>query len=95
MTAIGLLTLHIQLPGCLSLKEKRNRLKPLLARLQREFNISVAEIDRLDAWQESVISLALVSNDLQHTQQALQGILRWIETHWHDIQILENHLEIR
>lgn len=95
MTAIGLLTLHIQLPGCLSLKEKRSRLKPLLARLQREFNISVAEIDRLDAWQESVISLALVSNDLQHTQQALQGILRWIETHWHDIQILENHLEIR
>jgi uncharacterized protein YlxP (DUF503 family) len=32
---------------------KRSRLKPLLARLHREFNISVAEVDRNDAWKEA------------------------------------------
>jgi uncharacterized protein YlxP (DUF503 family) len=40
--SIGILTLEIQLPGCKSLKEKRSRLKPLIARLHREFNVSVA-----------------------------------------------------
>jgi uncharacterized protein YlxP (DUF503 family) len=91
---IGLLTLHIQLPGCTSLKEKRHRLKPLLARLHREFNISAAEIDRLDAWQEAVICLALVSNDHGFTQRTLQNILRWIETHWPDVLVVENKTEI-
>ncbi|OQY29775.1 MAG: hypothetical protein B6243_10930, partial [Anaerolineaceae bacterium 4572_5.2] len=38
--SLGLLTLHIQISGCSSLKEKRGRLKPLLARLHREFNVS-------------------------------------------------------
>ncbi|MCH7481016.1 MAG: DUF503 family protein, partial [Chloroflexi bacterium] len=37
---VGILKLHIHLAGCSSLKEKRGRLKPLLTRLRREFNIS-------------------------------------------------------
>jgi uncharacterized protein len=36
---IGQLTIYLHLPGCASLKEKRGRLKPLLARLHREFNL--------------------------------------------------------
>jgi uncharacterized protein YlxP (DUF503 family) len=44
--SLGLLTIHLHLPGCASLKEKRGRLKPLLTRLHREFNISAAEIDQ-------------------------------------------------
>jgi len=41
---IGTLTFHLHLPGCASLKEKRSRLKPLLARLHRQFNVSTAEM---------------------------------------------------
>jgi uncharacterized protein YlxP (DUF503 family) len=91
---IGLLTLHIQLPGCTSLKEKRHRLKPLLARLHREFNVSAAEIDLLDAWQDVVICLALVSNDNGFTQRALQSVLNWIETYWPDVLVVENRTEL-
>ncbi|MBS3752567.1 MAG: DUF503 family protein, partial [Anaerolineales bacterium] len=29
---IGLLTLHLRIPGCASLKEKRSQIKPLVAR---------------------------------------------------------------
>ena len=47
--SLGLLTIHIHIPGCASLKEKRRRLKPLITRLHREFNISVAEIDLQDS----------------------------------------------
>ncbi len=91
---LGLLTLHLLIPGCTSLKEKRRRLKPLLARLHREFNISVAEMDHLDAWQEAVIACALVSNDHGFTQRALQTIPHWVESNWPDVEVLQNQIEI-
>ena len=42
---VAILTIHLHLPGCASLKEKRELIKPLMVRLRREFNISVAEMD--------------------------------------------------
>lgn len=92
--SIGILTLDLHLPGCTSLKEKRSRLSPLIARLRREFNISVAEVDRLDAWQEAVIVCALVSNSPAHTQRSLQVIIDWIEKNWPDIHLTNDQLEI-
>jgi hypothetical protein len=92
--SLGLLTLQIHMPGCSSLKEKRSRLKPLLARLHREFNISAAEIDRQDAWQEAVLGCALVSNDPGHTQRALQEVTRWVERNWPDVSLIEDKIEL-
>jgi hypothetical protein len=56
---IATLTIHLHLPGCASLKEKRGRIKPLIARLHREFNVSVAEMGLQDKWQEAVIVCAM------------------------------------
>lgn len=91
---IGLLSLQIHLAGCTSLKEKRRRLKPLLHRLHREFNISVAEIDRLDSWQEALVACVLVSNDNGHTQRSLQQVRHWLETSWPDVSVVSESLEI-
>jgi len=92
--SIGLLTLHIFLPGCTSLKEKRSRIKPILARLQRQFNISIAEVDRQDAWQEAVLACVMVSNDAAFTQRALQEVLRFYESNWPDENLLSHRLEL-
>lgn len=92
--SIGVLTLQIDIPGCRSLKDKRSRLKPLLARLHREFNISAAEIDHHDAWQSSVIACALVSNSAKHTQRALQRVTVWVESYWPDVIVIDDHIEI-
>ena len=91
---IGILTLYLQIPGCTSLKEKRSRLKPLLARLHREFNISVAEMDKHDAWQESTVVCTLASNDKGFTQRSLQSVSRWVETNWPDLILLDNQIEL-
>lgn len=91
---VGLLILHIHLPGCSSLKEKRRRLKPLLVRLHREFNISVAEINYQDVWQDAVIACALVSNDQGHLQRSLQQISRWVENHWPDVTLVDEELNL-
>ena len=91
---VGLLILHLHLPGCSSLKEKRGRLKPLLHRLHREFNISVAEIDQMDIWQNATIACALVSNGQAHTQKVLQKIINWVESSWPDVNVISDQLEI-
>ncbi len=92
--AVGLLHLTLELPGCISLKEKRSRLRPLLARLHREFNISAAELERLDAWRESVLGCAVISNDPAHNQRLLQQVVEWVEDNWPDVQVLEHQIEI-
>jgi hypothetical protein len=91
---VGLLILYLHLPGCSSLKEKRGRLKPLLHRLHREFNISVAEIDQMDIWQNATIACALVSNGQAHTQKVLQKIINWVEGSWPDVRVISDQLEI-
>ena len=92
--ALGVLTLQIDISGCKSLKDKRSRLKPLMARLRQEFNISIAEIDHQDAWQSAVIACALVSNSPKHTQRSLQSVVDWIESYWHDVTIVDDSIEI-
>ena len=91
---IGLLTLHLHIPGCKSLKEKRSRLKPLLTRLHKEFNISVAEMDLHDVWQSTVIGCAVVSNDGAQAQRTLQSVSAWVESNWHDMTIVDESIEI-
>ncbi len=91
---IGLLTIHLNLPGCRSLKEKRSQLKPLLARLQREFNISVAEMGLQDKWFESIIACAMIGNDAAHLQRSLMTTLNWIKTNWRDGQVYNDGIEI-
>lgn len=91
---IATLTLHLRLPGCRSLKEKRGRLQPLLHRLHREFNVSTAEMDLQDKWQESVIACGMVGNDRVHLEQSLQAVRRWVEAHWPDGEVLDDALEI-
>jgi uncharacterized protein YlxP (DUF503 family) len=94
LMSLGLLTLEIHLPGCGSLKEKRRRLKPLLARLQREFNISVAEVDHQDIWQNTVIACALVSNNNRYTQRSLQKVIIWVEHNWPDVELVNEYIEL-
>jgi uncharacterized protein YlxP (DUF503 family) len=92
--AIGFLNLYLHIPGCASLKEKRRRLKPLIARLQREFNISVAEIDHQDIWQNALIGCVMISNDAVFTRKNLSNIVKWIDHNWPDIDLVDEEIEI-
>ncbi len=90
---VGLLVLTLRLPGCSSLKEKRGRLKPLLARLHKEFNVSAAEIDALDSWQQTVIAVVVVSNEHNHNQRLLQKITTWVDQEWRDMELVDDQIE--
>jgi uncharacterized protein YlxP (DUF503 family) len=91
---VGILTIHLHLPGCASLKEKRGRLKPLLNGLHKKFNVSVAEMDRQDMWQEAVIACALVNSDAKQVQRSLQTVVRWVEGNWTDGDVIDERIEL-
>ena len=91
---IGVLSIHLHIPACASLKEKRGHIKPLIARLHREFNVSVAEMDLQDKCQEAVIVCAMAGNERGHLESALQSVAKWVEGHWTDGDVISQKVEI-
>ena len=91
---VGILTIHLHLPGCRSLKEKRSVVKPLVSRLHREFNVSAAEMDKQDTWQQTVIGCGMVGNDSVHLERSLQAVARWVEGNWPDGDVIAMKIEI-
>jgi uncharacterized protein len=90
---IATITIHLHLPGCASLKEKRGRIKPMVARLRREFNLSVAEMDLNDQWQQAVIGCVMICNQHASLQSDLQTVMRWVEAHWTDGDVIEQRVD--
>ena len=87
--------LELEIPGSLSLKEKRGRIRPLLAKLKNQFGLAVAEIDSLDARDEATVACVVVSNDPAHNERVLQSALHWIEVNRPDLEIRDSHIEPR
>jgi uncharacterized protein YlxP (DUF503 family) len=91
---LATLTLRLRLPLCSSLKEKRGRIKPLMSRLRREFNLSVAEMDLQDKWTESVIACAMINSDAVTLRQSLQTVAKWVEANWTDGDVWDAKIEM-
>jgi uncharacterized protein YlxP (DUF503 family) len=91
---IATLTFHLHLPACFSLKDKRGRIKPLMARLRREFNVSVAEMALQDKWSEAVIACAAINSDKIVLEQTLQSVAKWVEANWTDGDVWDARIEI-
>ena len=91
---IGSLILVLRLPLCHSLKEKRSVLKSMIARIQNEFNVAIAEVDEQDRWQIAVLGVATVSADGKHAQQQLQTVIDWIYTNRPDVEINQTEIEL-
>ena len=91
---LATLTLHLRIPLCNSLKDKRGRIKPFMSRLHREFNVSVAEMDLHDTWDEAVIVCAMVGNDFAFLQSALQIVAKWAEANWTDGDVWDTKIEV-
>jgi uncharacterized protein len=92
--SIGILTMQLHLPGCASLKEKRGRIKPVLARLRREFNVATAELDLQDTWQSAVLGCVTLSSDAGQNQRLLQQVIDFTERSWPDLTVVDQRIEL-
>ena len=76
---VGVLTVDLEITDALTLKDKRQVLRSLLARIRNTFNVSAAEIGRLDAHTLSTLGMAAVANDKGYVQGMLQKVVNLIE----------------
>ncbi|MCR4406460.1 MAG: DUF503 domain-containing protein [Anaerolineae bacterium] len=91
---IGLCTIELHLPGNGSLKDKRRVLKSIIARVHREFNVSIAEVDHQDVWQSAVLGVVCVSNGNNYVHGLLTKVVEWIEHNRPDVQVVDFKIEI-
>lgn len=91
---IGLCTLELNIPAAGSLKEKRQVVKSVIARLRNEFNISVAEVDRLDAPQTAVIAAVTVSGDRDYVDALLTRVALWVDHNRLDCYLVDYQIEL-
>jgi hypothetical protein len=91
---VGICRVELYLPGTTSLKDKRSRLKPLLSRVRRQFNMAAAEVDYNDVWQSSIIGLATVSNEHGLAHAAVEQAVHWIERNCPDVQVVDWMIEV-
>jgi uncharacterized protein len=76
---IGALTLTVHVPESQSLKDKRQVISSLLARVRRQFNVAAAEVGDQDTWQLATLGVVCVSSDRRHADEMCQKVLRWVE----------------
>lgn len=91
---VGSCTIHLYLPVSHSLKDKRQVIKSLLARVRNEFNVSIAEVDTQDVWQQAVIGVACVTSSQKHAHSQLEAVVRFIEQRRPDIPVITYEIEM-
>ncbi len=94
MPAVGLLIIQLYVPGITSLKEKRGVVKPLIARIRKDFNVSVAEIEDNDQLGHAVLGVAAVSASTNYVHGLLTRVAESVSEWRLDAELIDYQIEI-
>ncbi len=76
---IGVLSLEIRLHAVYSLKEKRKLSNSIRHKIRNKFNVSVAEIDRMDDKTVLNLAISMVCNEQKRIDSTLSKALATVE----------------
>jgi uncharacterized protein YlxP (DUF503 family) len=76
---VGTCRVELHIAGNHSLKGKRRVIRSIKDRVHGRFNVSIAEVDRLDDWQRATLGIACVSNDPRLVDEVLSKVVNLIE----------------
>jgi uncharacterized protein YlxP (DUF503 family) len=91
---VGVSEITLHLPESHSLKEKRQIIQSLMARVRQRFEVAIAEVEEHDRWQIAKLGVSCVSNSRQHTDEVLNHVRRYIEETRPDILVTDADIEI-
>jgi uncharacterized protein len=91
---VGICQITLHLPECHSLKEKRQVIKSVMARVRHQFEVAIAEVEEQDRWQIAVLGVSCVSNSKQHVDEILGHVERYIVETRPDIVVTNVESEI-
>lgn len=91
---VGTARITLYLPENYSLKDKRQDLRSLLARVINQFHVAAAEVGAQDTWQRTVIGIAYVSSDARHADEVLAKVVRFIESNLQEGGLEDYEIEL-
>ena len=94
LVVIGTARVTLHIAGAQSLKDKRQVVKSLLAQVQRQFGVAIAEVDRQDQWQVAVIGIACVSTSGAHADEVVAKAVNALARTRGDAELLDYETEI-
>ncbi len=91
---VGTCRVTLHLLASQSLKDKRQVIKSLLARLRNQFEVADAEVESQDLRQLATLGFAYVSGDAAHAREVIEHALRYIEETRPDCEITDARVEV-
>ncbi len=91
---IGVCRVTLHLPASHSLKDKRQVVRSVLARLRHRFDLAVAEVDDQDRWQIATLGFVCVSNSAAVADEVLTQAQEYLENLRLDALVTEVAREI-
>jgi hypothetical protein len=91
---VGVAALELYIPGCASLKEKRQVLRSLKDRLRRRFNVAVCEVEHQDLWQRATLAVVTTANDAAVVHAILSQAQRLVEGE-RRVELVDVQVELR
>ena len=90
---VGVAKIKLYLPGCHSLKDKRQVLRKIKDRALAKMSVQIAEVAEQDVWQSSELGFSLVGNDGRVIQSLMDKVFGFIEG-FGEVQIVDQWSEI-
>ncbi|MFN0026535.1 MAG: DUF503 domain-containing protein [Acidimicrobiales bacterium] len=82
------LRVELLLPGCRSLKDRRQAVKPILDGARHRFRVSAAEVAHLDKWQRAGLGFAVVAAQPSHATDVIDEVERFVWS-FPDVEVSE------
>jgi uncharacterized protein YlxP (DUF503 family) len=91
---VGVCRLKLRLAENMSLKGKRQVVKPIIALIRNKYNVSIAEVDDLDLWQIATLGICFISNDSKYTDEVITSIIKFVGSGRFEVEIINQEVEI-
>ena len=79
MHSIASLTVELEIADGVTLKDKRQVIRSLLARIRDRFNVSAAEVDHLDSVRFATLAVVGVANEARFLNEMMSKTANLIE----------------
>ncbi|ACI18879.1 DUF503 domain-containing protein [Dictyoglomus thermophilum] len=90
---IGVCRVIISIPESFSLKEKRKVKRSIVDKVRSKFNVSIAEVDSQEIWNELVLGISIVSTESKYIYEVMSEIIKLIEEQ-KDTELIDYEIDI-
>lgn len=90
---VGLCHITLIIHDSHSLKEKRQVIKGVTAKVKGRFNVAVSEVGSHDLWQKAEVGIAAVGPDRAFVNSVIDKVLNYIEG-LHVAEVADHDVEI-